>query len=227
MAVANARMRLLGQEIVVGRQLVKTPYINPQDNRMIPNTVEGVALVRRRDEAQTLDYGFGYLWGFKARDSSYFVPFSQELGVTQDRGVLVAGAKIVPIPGLTLGAIDYTIPDTLNTAFAELDWIFPPLACGVQVRLSFNYTDQRTIGEELMPGSPSRPRRSRDALRPAITMQPCSRPFRQTARAPTSTARSEAFRPTRCWTSSISTMRARRQWSSARPTTSPTSSPTG
>ncbi len=153
-AVANARMRLLGQEIVVGRQLVKTPYINPQDNRMIPNTVEGVALVRRRDEAQTLDYGFGYLWGFKARDSSYFVPFSQELGVTQDRGVLVAGAKIVPIPGLTMGAIDYTIPDTLNTAFAELDWIFPPLACGVQFRLSANYTDQRTIGEELMPGSP-------------------------------------------------------------------------
>jgi hypothetical protein len=56
-AVANARMRALGQELVVGRQLIKTPYINPQDNRMLPNTVEGVGLMRRRDEAQTLDYG--------------------------------------------------------------------------------------------------------------------------------------------------------------------------
>jgi len=110
--------------------------------------------MRRRDEAQTLDYGVAYLWGFKARDQSYFVPFSQALGVTEDRGVIVAGTKIVPVAGLTLGAIDYTIPDTLNTAFAELDWIFPKLACGVQFRLSANYTDQRTIGEELMPGSP-------------------------------------------------------------------------
>jgi hypothetical protein len=153
-AVANARTRGFGQELVVGRQLIKTPYINPQDDRMIPNTVEGVGLMRRRDEAQTLDYGVAYLWGFKARDQSYFVPFSQALGVTEDRGVIVAGTKIVPVAGLTLGAIDYTIPDTLNTAFAELDWIFPKLACGVQFRLSANYTDQRTIGEELMPGSP-------------------------------------------------------------------------
>jgi outer membrane OprD family porin len=153
-AVANARMLALGQELVVGRQLVKTPYINPQDNRMIPNTVEGVGLVRRRDEAQTLDYGVAYLWGFKARDSSYFVPFSEALGATEDRGVVVAGAKIVPVSGLTLGAIDYTIPDTLNTAFAELDWILPPLPCGVQFRFSVNYTDQRTIGADLMPGGP-------------------------------------------------------------------------
>jgi outer membrane porin, OprD family len=81
------------------------------------------------------------------------VPYSQALGVTEDRGVILAGAKIVPVAGVTLGAIDYTILDALNTAFAELDWIFPKLACGVQLRLSANYTDQRTIGEELMQGS--------------------------------------------------------------------------
>jgi hypothetical protein len=60
---------------------------------MIPNTVEGVTLMRRRDEAQTLDYGVGCLWGFKARDSSHFVSFSNELGAPEDRGVAVAGAK--------------------------------------------------------------------------------------------------------------------------------------
>ncbi len=154
-AVANARMRGFGQELVVGRQLVKTPYINPQDNRMIPNTVEGVVFERRRDEAQTFDYGFAYLWGFKARDSSYFVPFSNELGVTEDRVVAVVGAKLVPIAGLTVGAIDYAIPDTLNTAFTELDWMtLPPVAGALQFRVSVNYTDQRTIGEDLMPGAP-------------------------------------------------------------------------
>ena len=58
-AIANARIRFGGQEIVLGRQLVKTPYINPQDNRMLPNTVEGAVLTRRRDEAQAFDYGVG------------------------------------------------------------------------------------------------------------------------------------------------------------------------
>lgn len=152
LGIANAHMRGIGQELTIGRQLVKTPYINPQDNRMIPNAVEGVALMRRRDEAQTLDYGFGYLWGFKARDSSYFVPFSEELGVEENRGVAVAGAKVMPVKGLTLGAIDYLIPDVLNTAFTELDWIVD--AAPVQMRFSVNYTDQRTVGADLLPGAP-------------------------------------------------------------------------
>ena len=151
-AIANARMRFTGQEIVLGRQLVKTPYINQQDNRMIPNTVEGAVRTRRRDEAQTFDYGVGYLWGFKARDSSYFVPFSQELGVTEDRGVLATGAKVVPIEGFTIGAIDYLIADVLNTTFAEADWIIR--AEPLQFRFSVSYTDQRTVGADLIAGAP-------------------------------------------------------------------------
>jgi hypothetical protein len=125
-AVANARIRGLGQELIVGRQLIKTPYINPQDNRMIPNTVEGVALMRRRDEAQTFDYGAGYLWGFKARDSSHFLSFSNELGVPEDRGVIVAGAKVVPISGLTIGAIDYAIPTRSTPPSPRSTGSFPP-----------------------------------------------------------------------------------------------------
>ncbi len=154
-AVANARMRLAGQELVLGRQLVKSPYINPQDNRMIPNTVEGAVLTRRRDEAETFDYGVGYLWGFKARDSSYFVPFSDELGVEdRDRGVSVAGFKMVPFKGLVFGAIDYYIPDMLNTAFAEVDWLLPQAVEGLQFRVSANYTAQETVGEDLITGTP-------------------------------------------------------------------------
>lgn len=152
LAVANARLRLAGQELVLGRQLVKTPYINPQDNRMLPNTVEGAVITRRRDEAQTLDYGVGYLWGFKARDSSYFVPFSEELGVEEDRGVLAGGFKMVPVEGLTLGAVDYWIADVLNTTFAEVDWIIR--AAPLQYRVSVNYTDQRTVGQDLIAGAP-------------------------------------------------------------------------
>lgn len=152
LGIANAHLRGFGQELTIGRQLVKTPYVNPQDNRMLPNAVEGVALMRRRDEAETLDYGFGYLWGFKSRDSSYFVPFSEELGVEEDRGIAVAGAKVMPVRGLTLGAIDYLIPDVLNTAFAEFDWIID--VTPLQFRFSANYTSQRTVGADLIDGGP-------------------------------------------------------------------------
>jgi hypothetical protein len=151
-AIANARMRFAGQEAVLGRQLIKTPYINPQDNRMLPNTVEGAIVTRRPEDAKTFDYGVGYLWGFKARDSSYFVPFSEELGVSEDRGVLASGAKAVPIDGLTIGAINYWIADVLSTTFAEVDWIIQ--AAPLQFRFSVNYTDQRTVGADLLAGAP-------------------------------------------------------------------------
>jgi len=152
LAIANARLRGFGQDLVVGRQLIKTPYLNPQDNRMLPNAFEGVALMRERDETQTYDYGFGYLWGFKARDSSRFVPFSEALGVSEDRGIAVGGAKVMPTKGLTIGAVDYLVPDVLNTTFAEVDWIID--AAPMQFRVSANYTDQRTVGSDLMDVAP-------------------------------------------------------------------------
>ena len=151
-AIANAKMRGFGQELVVGRQLIKTPYINPQDNRMLPNTFEGAALVRQRAEAGAFDYGVGYLWGFKARDSSRFVPFSQALGLPEDRGILLAGAKAMPVEGLTVGAINYYMDDVLSTTFAEADWIID--AAPFQLRWSVNYTDQRTVGADLLGGGP-------------------------------------------------------------------------
>jgi len=145
-ALANARIRLPEQEIVLGRQLIKTPYLNPQDTRMIPNTFEGAVIERRRDRTGKLDYGAGYLWGFKARDSSRFVSFSEELGLVEDRGLLVAGAKLTPAKGLTFGAIEYFIPDTLNTVYGEIDWVGAPFGEALQFHLALNYTDQRTIG---------------------------------------------------------------------------------
>lgn len=152
-ALANARVRAWGQDLVLGRQFIKTPYVNPEDTRMIPNSFEGAVLMRERDEAKTLDYGVGYLWGFKARDSSTFVPFSQEFGLSEDRGMLLAGFKVVPIEGLTIGAIDYLMADVINTAFAEIDWISQKFADGVQLRLSLNYTSQQTVGSDLLGAS--------------------------------------------------------------------------
>ncbi len=61
---------------------------------------------------------------------------------------------MVPIKGLVFGAIDYHIPDTLNTAFAEVDWLLPRVVDGLQFRLSANYTAQRAVGADLITFAP-------------------------------------------------------------------------
>ena len=62
------RVQIVDQEIRGGRQLVDTPLINPQDNRMVPNTFEGATLVSLPDKDRNYDYALGYLWTVKQRD---------------------------------------------------------------------------------------------------------------------------------------------------------------
>jgi len=151
---ANARFKLAGQELSVGRELVRTAFINPQDTRMIPLTFEGVVLVPERREDQGLDYIASYLWRYKPRDSAEFIPFSTPFGVKQDEGVLITGMRRA-FGGLTLGAVNYWIGDTINTAYGEADWLLPVGGGdGPSYRISVNDLDQRTVGAELVPGAP-------------------------------------------------------------------------
>ena len=58
---AYARVQMRDQELRVGRQLVDTPLINPQDNRMVPNTFEGAVVATLPDKERQYDYSAGYL----------------------------------------------------------------------------------------------------------------------------------------------------------------------
>ncbi len=49
------------QEFRGGYQLVDTPLINPQDNRMVPNTFGGITLDSLPDKDRNYDYALGYL----------------------------------------------------------------------------------------------------------------------------------------------------------------------
>jgi len=154
LGLAYGRMRFLNHELVVGRQHIKTPYANPHDTRMIPVAFEGAVLTPRHDMVETFNYITGYLWRYKPRDSSIFEPFSDGLGVQEDRGMLINGVKFNPVQGLTIGAIDYWIADTLNIAYAEVDWLWPTSTHDPKYRFSINYTDQRSVGKQLIEGAP-------------------------------------------------------------------------
>jgi outer membrane OprD family porin len=152
---ANASVKLLGQEITAGRELVRTPYINPNDSRMIPLTFEGIVLLPAAGDDPHLDYIASYLWRYKPRDTSEFVPFTQPLGVTEDEGVLINGVHYRGTD-FNVGFVNYWIKDAMNTVYGEVDYTLhlgAPLD-GPELRLSLNDTDQRSVGAELIPGSP-------------------------------------------------------------------------
>ena len=60
------------------RQEVTQGYINREDNRMTPNTFEGLTL---GGKLGPVEYLGGYLWKFKARNSDDFRYMSEEAGV--------------------------------------------------------------------------------------------------------------------------------------------------
>ena len=54
----------------------------------------------------------------------YFISFSEGLGATQDEGMLIGGASYRAGPW-NLGAVNYWVNDILNTAYGEIDYLFP------------------------------------------------------------------------------------------------------
>ena len=59
------------------RQMVDDGYMNSQDNRMLPNTFEGVTL---KGKVGFVAYNMGYLWEIKPRNSDEFISMSQQAG---------------------------------------------------------------------------------------------------------------------------------------------------
>jgi outer membrane porin, OprD family len=154
---AYGRMQILDQELRAGRQLVDTPLINPQDNRMVPNTFEGAQLVTLPDASRSYDYAIGYLSEIKQRDSNAFVSMSQALvgAMTPiNNGAYYAMVKYRPLPGLSTVAMDYQVNDFINTGFAQAEYDFRQPKEVPNWILGANIIDQTSNGENLLTGAP-------------------------------------------------------------------------
>ena len=139
--------------ITAGRYLYDTPFLGPQDNRMIPNTFYGYTLVGTVGEAEhgpVLRYGGGYIARMKPRDSATFLSMSRQAGANVDNGVGVAGGRLTWGPA-SIGAIEYYAQDTLNIAYAEGKY-GANLPWDIYAMLAVQYADQRTVGASLTNG---------------------------------------------------------------------------
>lgn len=139
---------------VAGRYLYDTPFLNPQDNRMTPNTFYGYVLegsVGNAASGPALRFGGGYIAAIKQRDSDVFVSMSRAAGADVDRGVGLAGGLLTWGP-VSVGAIEYYAQDIINIAYGEGKYGFD-LPFGVDGALALQYADQRSTGANLLTGS--------------------------------------------------------------------------
>ncbi len=136
------------------RQQVNQGYINPQDNRMTPNTFQGVTLGGKVDWVQYLG---GFLWKIKPRNADEFISMSQQAGAPEDsnNGVGLFGVRLTPLPGLRIDVSNQYGVNTFNTFYTEAEYV-QPLTEDWKLRLGAQFTDQRAVGDALLPQAGSR-----------------------------------------------------------------------
>jgi hypothetical protein len=129
------------------RQLVDQTYINPQDNRMTPNTFEGVTL---GGKVAWVQYLGGYLWQIKPRNADEFISMSEQAGAQgSNDGVGLFGVRLTPLEGLRIDVSNQYGVNTLNIFYAEADYLHP-LNADWKLRLGVQITDQRAVGDALV-----------------------------------------------------------------------------
>jgi len=149
------RLRLLDEIFLnLYRYTYDTPYVSENDNRMTPNTFEGYTVTGRvggADGGPGLRFGGGYITKIKQRNDDDFIWMSRAAGAGVDRGVGEAGAMF-SWGGFSFGGIDYYSEDIINIAYGETQYR-TTLRGGLGLLLAVQYTDQRSVGGDLLTGS--------------------------------------------------------------------------
>ena len=126
------------------RQLLDSPYLNDQDNRMIPNVFEAYTLAYR---SEALYAGFGYVSRVKLRNSDDYVSMAEAAGARGDSGVIAGGARWKANDSLSGEAFMLYNTDVFSTSYFATDYNtrFTP---DTDLRLSAQFTSQRSVGEQ-------------------------------------------------------------------------------
>jgi hypothetical protein len=146
---ANLKLRRGDQKLTLYRQRIDLPYVNANDTRMTPNTFEGYVF---ESAGSKLSVGAGYLTKMKRRDSDRFIPMSEAAGADAKRGMAAVGARYKPTEQIAAGVFNFYVPDVLNIFYTEAEWR-TRIAKRVDVKLGMQFTDQRSVGDDLLTGS--------------------------------------------------------------------------
>lgn len=124
----------------IGRYLLNTPLINPQDGRMRPTTVEG-AWAEMNEIPRTRIQG-GWIRRFSPRGTLKWYDAAESIGIypagvnpdgsksgykgnLQSAGVAVLGVQYKINPSITAQAWNYYVDHIMNTVMVQADGSFP------------------------------------------------------------------------------------------------------
>jgi outer membrane porin, OprD family len=133
------------------RQYIDTPYVNQQDNRMTPNTFEAYRINGKYDWVQ---FAAAYIVAIKPRNDNEFISMSEQAGAPpgRERGMITGGVRFTPFKALSLGAINYYVPDTWNIFYTEGNYTWP-LTDKLGLKLQAQFTEQDSVGGDNLIGS--------------------------------------------------------------------------
>jgi hypothetical protein len=153
-----AKLRLgESQMATLYRQFYQLPYVNRNYNRMTPNTFEGYSLqggFGGEPDSPRFVYVAGYISKIKQRNSQRFVSMGAVAAPDAEpkRGTWMAGGLWAPSKRSSIGVLNYYTRDVLNIFYAEAHRTWSTQR-GLAVRGSLQFTDQRSVNDDLITGS--------------------------------------------------------------------------
>lgn len=149
---AYGKLKLFGQEFTGYRQLINQPEVNPQDNRMTPNTFEAYTLTGNLGD---VSYFAGYVANMKPRNATEFFNMATIAGAPPgvSEGMILGGLSYVPEESLKARLSSYYVPDILVSAYGDVSKSFS-LANDVDVRIGAQMMVQGSNGANLLTGRP-------------------------------------------------------------------------
>lgn len=123
--------------IVFGRQLINTPFVNPQDGRMRPTGEEGLWF-ELHDVKNTVIEG-GWIYAISPRGTTHWYDIGHSLSLSpagvnehgvksqyplniHSQGLFMLGAKVKPVKGLQIQVWDQFAENIFNTGLVQLDF---------------------------------------------------------------------------------------------------------
>ncbi len=129
-----------------GRTALDMPYLNRQDNRMVPNTFEAYGI--GRIAKQGISFILAQVDDMKRRNSDKFESMSEAAGLADtDEPLTTAGVRVA-LDKFNLGMISHYAWNFMNTFYTEAN-LAHTVTENLALSGSAQYTDQRSVGDEL------------------------------------------------------------------------------
>jgi hypothetical protein len=141
---AFGAIQVVGQTVAAYRQLINRPFINPQDNRMVPNTFEAYTLA---GSGGPVSYTGGYITKAKLRDTESFRWMSNIAGGTgNQQGVAFVGATYTFGKSGYLRVDEQYGSDVFNTFYTDVRYPIP-IDERTSLVLGGQYYRQSSVGD--------------------------------------------------------------------------------